>query len=431
MLTATQSQTSDVTLPEWASALRDKLTNCSDQLGEVDVVMTWLGLPKYSDCPAPGVAKTWTFAEWSQWALEHGYGEAEERAHSFQWTHSIAPHLVVSTPKTTSDHRASLNIAMSVRKNLRLFAELAVVVTRYVLKIGSVEGDTSEESAKAFIIREAQDKSAGAKYAELGSQLAIANGVRAEIVQGVVAKIRNEFPKCTIRSVLESNGFGVDGAERIMSIIKIAHPDDKLPSLVYSTLNDHLLYCRAYESQEREARRNARSEKSEAKVKAPTPNEILQSVVDAHNKSVEKALDVLLGQSQSLVDRLRLLRNNPPKLANLPQFEDPTPLRNQVAELDVSLQSANALLETRTVELEAVKLQFAGVDIQAVRQYEELRHHLLALAGLVVDSVAAAKTANPFQLATMFNSLASEASSLVEKYTDKTPVESVSSDGKI
>lgn len=114
-------------LPQEILDLRAQLSS-SDNTVRLDAAASVAGLPRWADCPRPGVAASWGIDEWIQWGKPFGFVRGEDGADTQLIVHEHFPMVRMTRSCTSKEYRAGMNCAADLRRALSSALE-AVAVT--------------------------------------------------------------------------------------------------------------------------------------------------------------------------------------------------------------------------------------------------------------------------------------------------------------
>jgi hypothetical protein len=395
----------------------------------------WLGIPNPDDCPVPGDARSWGKAEWGEWALKNGYAYDGERAHNFMWRHTVAPSLTIGLAKTSGDWRSPMRLATDVRRAVRTLAVnaarfLAMCLTPVHELTNALHDDhdlydpaKDEEELKNCVIN-------GASHPEVYEKLilAAADGFTLDSVNAFRA---GKVPNQTVLAALNAldKEFGVPRRRALKmtgmsdsvadALVLRLQGNGMVPADVLYDLKDTLAQLRAEEAEakaRKQAERDAeRAAKEAAKAPKPAPvvtrRDQIQTVLNQRRQMIIDQLHRVEQASKSAVDRVMLALHDIPSFDLPEDLNDPAQAK-QIEQLTADLAAADVERTALKVRLEQVVPKTA-IDSEQAAHAAELRAHLQAFAGLVVDTVRGAGQMNPFALVSALNSLAQEAEAAI------------------
>ncbi len=400
---------------------------------DVSTVCGWLNMPTPEECPTPGQARTWGKAEWGDWADKNGFEYEGEQTHSWIWKHTVVKKLVVNVAKTPGDWRTPMAIATQTRRQVRTIATAVNAIMRNMAGIASATTDMvqelwskTEEFIKDDVITQAYGRNDPGQHGDVIYRTMLANTKRNTQDHKTVGQLLtllnrcNEFGRTPRQVMIEI--MGPEQGAREYDAIKLADPTLPTSMEVYEEAKDQLELLKETERAEKDRKRAEREAKdvAEAAAKAEktrprTAQELAQTQIDVvHNANlktldgVQQAAETAMRQAGSVLDRVRLARSSLAK-ATITGIEDVGALKAELAQKGLE----NDLL---AIEVAALKTSIADmigktneVNADRVAKLTNDKTHLKAVVAMVIDSVKAAQTANPFQMVDILNTLSNDA----------------------
>ena len=396
-------------------------------------VCEWLNLPLPEHFPTPGQARTWGKDEWSDWANRNGFANDGESAHSWMWRHPLINTIIISVAKTPSDFRTPMAMATQTRRMARTFATAANAIVRTIIKNGIdietgkiwIDLDEAAFKQKLINIAKAPSENNFKTIYQMQQDGLDKSGRITKTVQdlaGLLGRIHKDFeiPPAKVICAIQEGTY--EEAKSVWDRIKLCDPLDPITLSFYDEAKDFLENLREIERAEKDAKRAERERedaerkaRQEAAKKPKTSRQVLQELIDQESDNRLKDIRGCIGAAISAVDRLRGMEARMAKGIEVPEIEDPA-MKAEIEILNEKIRMNNKIMEmmeanqqTADAKISEMQAIIAAVDPERLKKLNEVESHMHALASLVIDSVNTAKSANPFQMAEIFNSLVTEA----------------------
>jgi Asp/Glu/hydantoin racemase len=395
--------------------------------GAVDTVIArWFGAPVVSDCPTPGQASAWTKGDWEKWAAAYNYASEGRTAHSYLYRHKFVGHLAFGIATSPGDFRTPMAMAREVRCGVREIAPFLLAALATAL-LGTKGTPEDEDDARRKMGALATAVCAGrVKSADISAEFGFGDGsgpndsvpdalseylnnrvtktqtgVAVDDVNDRLRVLKTEFD-LSPRAALK--GIGAEEVDSILERLRLARPGERVgvDATIVGAFNDLIDQLREQRRQEKEAQKQARAAKEAARTAAPSLCESTRAAVGQQRSQVVESLHGVEKLAQSLIDRVRLARDQVPGFF-VPEFEDVAPVKDALRQAQDQRQQ-----DAAEIALLKQQLEEAGDAKTTTDQVAAAR----AFADVTVDVLKSVAQMNPFQMVSALQTLQQQAEEL-------------------
>jgi hypothetical protein len=379
-----------------------------DPPDNLECACAYLNMPLPDQCPSPGDAKGYEAKDFEALANKLGLKLDREAAHSWIWRHAEIQSVILSCSKTPGDIRSAMAAARQFRNRVRKVASRANNLLR-MYAIGGIPPDMKSlmdpDGFRKHLIADVQADGAeefeaastyGAHRYSEGSKTV---GDLLNLLRAI--QVRFKIPQTRVLADLLDD---FDNGEKEWDRLRLLPQERPASAVLAADIQDYLRNL--------EAEADDLADKRAAKHPAPVPHqksprEILTDTLKARDGGLLRDLKGVLAAVISTSDRLRLLEGRLQHTPEIPDLGDTEPLKARIAELEAKLDAASKERDEDTADLDHL-----NGEIKALGQAKK---DLLALAGLVVDTLKAIQSQNSFQMVRSLEELSNQAQAYIPK----------------